>query len=41
MKKKLAGLLLMIGGIFAGAASSACVIAVIDEPSMPQSMIER
>lgn len=41
MKRKLAGLLLMIGGVFAGVASNACVIAFVDEPSMPKSMIEK
>lgn len=41
MKRKLAGLLLMIGGVFAGVASNACVISILDEPSMPKSMIEK
>jgi len=41
MKKKLAGLLLMIGGLFAGAASSACLIMILDEPNMPKCLIEK
>jgi len=41
MKKKLAGLLLMIGGLFAGAASTGCIMLVLDEPSMPKCMIEK
>lgn len=41
MKKKLAGLLLAIGGLFAGAASMGCIAMILDEPTMPNSMIER
>ncbi len=41
MKKKLAGLLLVIGGLFAGVASSACVFMIIDEPKMPKCLIEK
>ena len=41
MKKKLASLLLMIGGLFAGAASVGCLSMIIDEPEMPKHLIER
>jgi len=41
MKRKLAGLLLMIGGVFAGVASNGCIIAFLDEPSMPKYMIQK
>jgi len=40
MKKNLAGLLLAIGGLFAGAASMGCVFMIFDEPQMPESMIK-
>lgn len=39
--KKLASLLLAIGGLFAGAASMGCVAMILDEPKMPTNMIER
>ncbi len=41
MKKFLAMLLAGVGVLAAGAASTACVVLVIDEPEMPKSMIER
>lgn len=41
MKKLLAGILSVIGVAAAGAASTACVMLVLDEPTMPKSMIER
>ena len=40
MKKNIARLLLVVGGLFAGAASMACPIAFLDEPRMPESMIK-
>lgn len=40
MKKTLAGLLLVVGGLFAGAASMASPILIFDEPKMPKSMIK-
>lgn len=41
MKKLFAMALSAIGVLAAGAASAACIIAVIDEPEMSKSMIER
>ena len=41
MKKNLAGLLLMIGGLFAGAASMGCIWMILDEPTAPKSLIEK
>ena len=40
MKKLLAMLLAGVGVLAAGAASSACLFFVIDEPEMPKSMIK-
>ena len=40
MKKNIARLLLVVGGLFAGAASMACPVVVFDEPEMPKSMIK-
>lgn len=39
MKKYLAMALAAIGAIAAGAASAACIIIVLDEPTMPKSML--
>ena len=41
MKKFLAMLLSGVGILAAGAASSACIFVVVDEPEMPKCMIER
>ena len=41
MKKLLAMLLSGIGLLASGAASTACLVFVIDEPEMPRCMIER
>lgn len=41
MKKLLAMVLSGIGIIAAGAASTACVLVVLDEPEMSKEMIER
>ena len=41
MKKFLAMILSGVGILAAGAASTACVMLVLDEPTMPKSMIER
>lgn len=41
MKKLLASLLAGVGVLAAGAASVACLMAALDEPEMPKSMIER
>lgn len=41
MKKSIARLLLVVGGLFAGAASVGCPMGFIDEPKMPTRMIER
>ncbi len=41
MKKLLAKLLAGVGLLAAGAASTACLVFVIDEPEMPKCMIER
>ena len=40
MKKLLAMLLAGVGVLAAGAASTACVFCVLDEPEMPKSMIK-
>lgn len=39
MKKLLAMALATVGVVAAGAASAACVIIIIDEPTMPKSML--
>lgn len=39
MKKNIARLLLVIGGLFAGAASMGCICMIFDEPKMPESLI--
>ncbi len=39
MKKLLSMALAAIGVVAAGAASAACVVIVIDEPTMPKSML--
>lgn len=39
MKKFLAMALAALGVVAAGAASAACVTFVIDEPTMPKSML--
>lgn len=39
MKKNIARLLLVVGGLFAGAASMGCIYMIFDEPKMPESMI--
>ena len=41
MKKLLAMLLSGVGLIAAGAASTACLVLVLDEPEMSKNMIER
>ena len=41
MKKLFAMLLAGVGVLAAGAASVACVMAALDEPEMPKSMLER
>lgn len=41
MKKSIARLLLVVGGLFAGAASMGCICMIIDEPEMPKHLIER
>lgn len=41
MKKSIARLLLVVGGLFAGAASVGCVVGFLDETKMPSNMIER
>ena len=41
MKKSIARLLLVVGGLFAGAASMGCIYMILDEPEMPASMLER
>ena len=41
MKKLLAGILSVVGIAAAGAASAACIALVLDEPTMPKSMIEK
>lgn len=41
MKKLFAMAITALGVMVAGAASTGCIIAVIDEPEMPRSMIER
>ena len=40
MKKVLAMLLAGVGVLAAGAASAACLCFVLDEPTMPKSMIK-
>lgn len=40
MKKSIARLLLVVGGLFAGAASMGCPAIIFDEPKMPESMIK-
>ena len=40
MKKLLAMLLAGVGVLAAGAASTACLFFVFDEPEMPKSMIK-
>ena len=39
MKKFIAMALAALGVIAAGAASSACIIFALDEPTMPKSML--
>ena len=39
MKKFIAMALAALGVVAAGAASAACVAIVIDEPTMPESML--
>ena len=39
MKKLLAMALAAVGVVAAGAASAACVVIIIDEPTMPKSML--
>ncbi len=39
MKKLLAMALATVGVVAAGAASAACVLIIIDEPTMPKSML--
>lgn len=39
MKKLLAMALAAVGVVAAGAASAACIIIVLDEPTMPKSML--
>ena len=39
MKKSIARLLLVVGGLFAGAASMGCIAGFFDESKMPESMI--
>lgn len=41
MKKLFAMVLSGLGLLAAGAASTACVVLVLDEPKMPKEMIER
>lgn len=41
MKKSIARLLLVVGGLFAGAASMGCIFMILDEPKMPVNMLER
>lgn len=41
MKKLFAMVLSGLGIIAAGAASAACLVAVLDEPEMTKEMIER
>lgn len=41
MSKLLANILKMIGGIGASAGSNACVVLFYDEPTMPNSLIEK
>lgn len=41
MKKNIARLLLVVGGLFAGAASMGCIFMILDEPKMPASLLER
>ena len=41
MKKLFAMILSGVGILAAGAASSACLVVLMDEPSMSKSMIER
>ncbi len=41
MKKLLAMVLSGVGILAAGAASAACVMLVLDEPTMSKEMIER
>jgi len=41
MKKLFAMALAALGAIVAGAATTACVIAIVDEPTMPASMLDR
>lgn len=39
MKKLIAMVLAALGVVAAGAASTACIALVIDEPTMPESML--
>lgn len=39
MKKFIAMALAALGVIAAGAASAACIVFVLDEPTMPKSML--
>lgn len=41
MKKLFAMALTALGALVAGAATSACVVVVVDEPTMPASMLDR
>lgn len=40
MKKNIARLLLVVGGLFAGAASMGCIVGFFDEPKMPENFIK-
>jgi cyclic lactone autoinducer peptide len=39
MKKLLSMLLVAVGVMAAGAASTACIIIMLDEPEMPKSLL--
>lgn len=39
MKKFIAMALAAVGAIAASAASAACIVIVLDEPTMPESML--
>ncbi len=41
MKKLLAKVLAGVGLLAAGAASTACLMFIVDEPEMPKCMIEK
>ena len=40
MKKNIARLLLVVGGLFAGAACMACPMVIFEEPKLPESMLK-